>query len=98
MAEFKNIDVKDISIFGMTKPKDRCWYNMLKLTNDFNALNLKEFEKSLHWNVEASYYQLVKVSIKDLDSDIDWFASFENGRKKWDLKISTSKDPDVSPD
>ena len=99
MAEFKNLDVTDIGIFGKSMPKEKCWTWMLKKAGSFDTVSDKKaFEKSLKWNVEASYYRLVGITFKDLDTDTEWFASFIPDMKKWELEIPSSNKALISPD
>ena len=101
MADFKNIDIMNIAVFGKSMPKDACWTNMLKKAKDFSLIDKKKFENSLKWNVEASYYRLASIVFKDLDTDLEWFLSFITDQKKWDLELSienTKADATVTPD
>lgn len=101
MADFKNIDIKNITVFGKSMPKDKCWASMLSKAKDFSLIDKNKFEDSLKWNVEASYYRLASITFKDLDTDIEWFLSFITDQKKWDLELgidSPKADATVTPD
>lgn len=101
MADFKNIDITNIAVFGKSMPKDKCWTTLLKKAKDFSLIDKKTFEDSLKWNVEASYYRLASIIFKDLDTDIEWFLSFITGMKKWNLELgieSKKADITVTPD
>jgi hypothetical protein len=93
----KNLDVTDIEIFGL-QPKNKCWHEMLKTARSFeNIPSIGQFETALKWNTDKSYYHLCTVSIKDLDTDIEYIMKFENTRKVWSLELKNSKDPtDIS--
>ena len=101
MAEFKNVDIKNITVFGKSMPKDKCWANMLSKAKDFSLIDKKKFEDSLKWNVESSYYRLASITFKDLDTELEWFLSFITDQKKWDLELGIDNekaDATVSPD
>lgn len=101
MAEFKNIDITNITVFGKNMPKGKCWTNLIKKAKDFSLIDKKKFEESLKWNVEGSYYRLASIIFKDLDTDIEWFLSFITGMKKWNLELgidSKKADYTVTPD
>ena len=89
---FENIDVKDIGCFGFTSPKSKCWLAMLNKAKEYaNVADKKMLEKSFSRNVETSYFRLCGISFVDLDTDLNYFASFVNGWKKWELEIEDGK-------
>ena len=95
----KNIDFTFVECFGYTKPIAKCWTNLAdEAFTGRDKTSLKELELSLKTNVESSYYRLVGAGIKDLDSDIEYFVSFVNGKKKWDIEIKDSKSAEVLPE
>lgn len=89
---FENIDVKDIGCFGFTSPKSKCWLAMLNKAKEYaNVADKKMLEKSFSRNVETSYYRLCGISFVDLDTDLNYFASYVNSWKKWELEIEDGK-------
>ena len=95
----KNFDFTFCECFGFTSPRAKSWTKLAEVVfakKDKQAL--KDLEKSLKWNVESSYYRLVGAGVKDLDSDIEYFVSFVNGKKLWDIEIKDSKDAEVLPE
>ncbi len=95
----KNFDFTFCECFGFTSPRAKSWTKLAEAAfakKDKQAL--KDLEKSLKWNVESSYYRLVGAGVKDLDSDIEYFVSFINGKKLWDIEIKDSKDAEVLPE
>ena len=95
----KNIDIIDVGCFGYEAPKRDCWLGMLKSANTYqDVADLNKFKESFKWNVEASYYRLCGIIIKDLDTDFEYFVSFINGKKKWDVEIISSKSAEVLPE
>ena len=89
---FENIDIKDIECFGFHSPKKDCWLTILKKAKEYsNIPNTQTFQKDLKNNIEASYYRLCGISFVDLDTDLEYYASFVNGWKKWDLEIEGGK-------
>lgn len=95
----KNIDIIDVGCFGYEAPKKDCWLGMLKSANTYqDVADLNKFKENFKWNVEASYYRLCGIIIKDLDTDFEYFVSFINGKKKWDVEITDSKSAEVLPE
>ena len=95
----KNFDFTFIECWGFGSPRAKSWTKLAEAAfakKDKQAL--KDLEKSLKWNVESSYYRLVGAGVKDLDSDIEYFVSFVNGKKLWDIEIKDSKDAEVLPE
>lgn len=95
----KNIDIVDIGCFGYEAPKKDCWLGMLESANTYQDVSdLNKFAESFKWNVEASYYRMCGIIIKDLDTEFEYFVSFINGKKKWDVEITDSKNAEVLPE
>ena len=95
----KNIDIIDVGCFGYEAPKKDCWLAMLKDANSFQDVkDQSKFKESFKWNVESSYYRMCGIIIKDLDTDFEYFVSFINSKKKWDVEIADSKKADVLPE
>lgn len=95
----KNFDLTFVECFGFTSPRAKSWTKLAdRAFTDGGAQAKKELEKSLADNVEAAYYRLVGIGVKDLDTDIEYFVSFNNGKKLWDMEISDSKEADVLPE
>ena len=95
----KNFDLTYIECFGFTSPIAKSWTKLAEVAfAKKDKLALKDLEQSLKWNVESSYYRLVGAGVKDLDSDIEYFLSFNNGKKLWDLEIKDSKTAEVLPE
>ena len=95
----KNFDLTFVECFGFTSPRAKSWTKLAdRAFTDGGAQAKKDLEKSLANNIEASYYRLVGVGVKDLDTDTEYFVSFNNGKKLWDMEISGSKEADVLPE
>ena len=94
-----NCDYTYIECFRYTSPAAKSWLNLIDAAfakRDKQAL--KELEKSLKWNVESSYYRLIGAGVKDLDTDTEYFVSFVNGKKMWDIEVKDSKGAEVLPE
>lgn len=95
----KNFDLTFVECFGFTSPRAKSWTKLAdRAFTDGGAQAKKELEKSLADNVEAAYYRLVGLGVKDLDTDTEYFVSFINGKKLWDMEISGSKEAEVLPE
>ena len=95
----KNFDLTFVECFGFTSPRAKSWTKLAdRAFTDGGAQAKKDLEKSLANNIEASYYRLVGVGVKDLDTDTEYFVSFNNGKKLWDMEISGSKEAEVLPE
>ena len=95
----KNFDFTYVECWGFSVPRHKSWTKLADrafANNDKQAL--RDLETSLKWNVESSYYRLVGAGVKDLDSDIEYFVSFNNGKKLWDIEIKNSKSAEVLPE
>ena len=89
----KNFDLTFVECFGFTSPRAKSWTKLAdRAFTDGGEQAKKDLEKSLANNIEASYYRLVGVGVKDLDTDTEYFVSFNNGKKLWDMEISGSKE------
>ena len=94
-----NCDFTYIECFGYTSPAAKSWLSLIG--NAFDKRDkqaVKDLEKSLKWNVESAYYRLVAAGVKDLDTDTEYFVSFVNGKKQWDIEIKDSKGAEVLPE
>jgi len=91
----ENIDLRNIACFGFTMPRKESWRTLLKKvsSNGWKSVDDRLLEKSLVENVKSSYVSMVSMSFKDLDTDVDYIASFDNNLKQWKLEI-----PDSPPD
>lgn len=95
----KNFDLTFVECFGFTSPRAKSWTKLAdRAFTEGGAQAKKDLEKSLANNIEASYYRLVGVGVKDLDTDTEYFVSFNNGKKLWDMEISGSKEAEVLPE
>ena len=89
-----NIDPKNIACFGFTLPKKDSWFQLLHpvATQGWQSIDEKQFEKSLNDNVIAAYQNMVSMSFKDLDTDFDYLAGFDNQLKLWKIELPDSSD------
>lgn len=95
----KNFDLTFVECFGFTSPRAKSWTKLAdRAFTDGGEQAKKDLEKSLANNIEASYYRLVGIGVKDLDTDTEYFVSFVNGKKLWDMEISGSKEAEVLPE
>lgn len=92
------VDIKNIFCFGYGIPKKDSWQTMLQQVNNsgWKSIDADKFEKLFNENVLATYESLIGIQFTDLDSDIEFKASFNNQKKLWKLEIPGSPDDAVS--
>jgi len=100
----KNFEFRSFDVFGLSSMKNKLsWRHLLKQEGGFDAFKKVGgvSKTDLDDNIEASYYCLVGIVLEDLDSSIQYFLSFVNGKKMWALdlaNVENPKSPDVEVD
>ena len=95
-----NIDLKNIECFGFTFPRKDSWYVVLQksVSKGWKSIDIDTFQKTLNENVLRSYEYIVNILSRDIDTDTEYLASFNNKKKLWKLEIPGSDDDAVSPE
>lgn len=95
-----NVDLKNIACFGFTLPKKDSWYVVLHkaASEGWKAIDMDTFQKTLNENVLGAYEFMVNIQCKDIDTDTEYLAIFDNQKKLWKLEIPGSDDAAVSPE
>lgn len=95
-----NVDLKNIACFGFTLPREESWYMVLHKVNSsgWKSIDMDAFQKTLNENVLGAYQYMVNIQFRDIDTDTEYLAVFDNQKKMWKLEIPGSDDDAVSPD
>lgn len=95
-----NVDLKNIACFGFTLPREESWYMVLHKVNSsgWKSIDMDAFQKTLNENVLGAYQHMVNIQFRDIDTDTEYLAVFDNQKKMWKLEIPGSGDDAVSPD
>ena len=93
-----NIDLKNITCFGFTLPRKDSWYIVLHKVSSagWKSIDVNKFQKQFNENVLGSCDYMVNIQFKDIDSDTEFLAVFDNVKKLWKLEIPGSPDDAVS--
>ena len=93
-----NVDPKNIACFGFSLPRKDSWYMLLHdvAAKGWKSIDKDKFEKTLNENVLGAYSHLVNFEFKDIDTDTDYLAVFDNKLKLWTLEIPGSSDEAVT--
>lgn len=95
-----NVDLKNIACFGFTLPRKDSWYVLLHkvVSEGWKSIDIDTFQKTLNENVLEAYEHIVNILLRDIDTDTEYLARFDNKKKLWKLEIPGSDDDAVSPE
>lgn len=75
-----NADITYVQCFGLTEPVHSCWLKLAdRVASDgWASIDRKTFASSLASSVDVSYSHLASAAFKDIDTDFEYVALFDN--------------------